>query len=179
MYKTHYNQKSKIWHGTELTPIFHQNVSLGQAILFMLSKNLNKIGQISDDTGVTLTNGQLKTRIIRVGMNLQKLGYKKGDMIGIACKNSENLASVIFGCCVIGAPVNTLDPTFEKSDIAHMFQKTKPKLVFCDYDNVSVIQEALNDLGLTSDIVTLIKPVNGFKFIGDFLKEVENEREFV
>lgn len=179
MYKTHYNQSSKIWHGTEMSPTFHQNVSLGQAILFMLSKNSNKIGQISDDSGVSLTNGQLQTRIIRVGMNLQKLGYKKGDMIGIACKNSENLAPVIFGCSVIGAPVNTLDPTFEKSDISHMFQKTKPKLVFCDYDNVHIIQEALNDLGLTSDIVTLIKPVNGYKFIGDFITEVQNEHEFV
>lgn len=178
MYKTNYDASTKIWHGIEKSPIFHQNMSVGQAVLYALSQRPEHIAQISEESGVSVTNWEMQTRIVRLAMNLYKLGFKKGHMIAIACKNSENLAPAVFACTLIGAPVNTLDPTFAKRDMAHMFWITKPKLVFCDYDNISVIQEALIEHNLDSKIITLIQRVQGFDFIGDLLLEVENELNF-
>lgn len=178
MFKTHYDSTTKIWHGIEKSPMFHKNTSLGQAIMYALSQRPDHIAQISEETGVSVTNWEMQTRMVRLAMNLYKLGYKKGDMIAVACKNSENLAPVVFACNVIGAPVNTLDPTFAKNDMAHMFGITKPKLVFCDYDNITVVQEALKEKYLDAEIITLIKRVQGFQFIGYLLLEVDNENHF-
>lgn len=179
MYKTHYNADSKTWQGVTKSPVFHPKMSLGKAILSALSQRPKQVGQISDDSGIQLINEVIERRIIRIAMNLQKMGYSQNDMFGIVCKNSENLASVVFGCSVIGAPVNTLDPTFGKMEISHMFNKTKPKLVFCDFDNISVVKEALSEIKLNPVIITLIQRVDGFKFIEDLISEVEGESSFV
>lgn len=179
MYKTTYNPISKTWQGVSKSSDFHPTMSLGKRILTVLSKHPKHIGQINDDTGIQLTNKVIQSRIIRVAMNLQKMGYTQEDMFGVVCKNSENLVSVICGCSVIGAPINTLDPTFGKMEISHMFGKTKPKLVFCDFDNVTVVQEALNSINLKPEIITLIQRVEGFKFIEDLIVEVEGEQSFV
>lgn len=179
MYKTQYKKDSKTWQGISKAPVYHTTMSLGKQILSVLRQRPKLIGQISDDSGIQLTNEVIEKRIIRIAINLQKMGYSQNDMFGIVCKNSENLASVVFGCSVIGAPVNTLDPTFGKQDISHMFNKTKPKLVFCDFDNISVVQEALIEINLHPEIITLIQRVDGFKFIEDFITEIEGELEFV
>lgn len=179
MFKAKFNEDLKTWHGQKVSPIFHPNMSLGKGILYVLSQRPKLVAQISDDSGVQLTNEMISKRIIRIAMNLQKLGCKNGDMIGVVCKNSENLSSVIFGSSVIGAPVNTLDPTFEKSDISHMFLKTKPKIVFCDFDNINVVQESLLDAKLNPEIITLIQRVDGFKFVEDLILEVTDELSFM
>lgn len=178
MFKTQFNKELKTWHGPRVSPIFHPNMSLGKGILYVLSQRPKFVGQISDDSGVQLTNEVISSRINRIAMNLQKLGCKSGDMIGVVCKNSENLSSVIFGCSLIGAPLNTLDPTFQKKEISQMFIKTKPKFVFCDFDNVTIVQEAVKDAKLNPEIITLIQRVEGLKFIGDLILEVENELYF-
>lgn len=179
MYKTQYNENFKTWQGITKSPVYHPTMSLGKHILSVLAKRPKLVGQISDDSGIQLTNEIIEKRIIRIAINLQRMGYSQKDMFGIVCKNSENLASVVFGCSVIGAPINTLDPTFGKCDISHMFNKTKPKLVFCDFDNISAVQEALTEINLNPEIITLIQRVDGYKFIEDFISEIEGDNEFV
>lgn len=179
MFKTYFNEELKSWHGHKVSPTFHPNMSLGKGILYVLSQRPKLVGQISDDSGVELTNEIIQRRIIRIAMNLQKMGYQHGDMIGVVCKNSENLSSVIFGCSVICAPINTLDPNFTKSEIIHMFNKTKPKFVFCDFDNVNVVEYALRDANIIAEVITLIQRVEGFKYVGDLILDVKNELHFM
>ena len=48
--------------------------------------------QISDDTGVRVTNGELRSRTIRAADNLSKLGYARGDVFAVVAGNNEHFA---------------------------------------------------------------------------------------
>lgn len=47
MYKTFYNDEKKIWTGKRTVPFYHENLSVGQAILHSLETNPNHISQVS------------------------------------------------------------------------------------------------------------------------------------
>lgn len=47
MYTTIYNEKEKFWTGQPSVPFYHENLSVGQAILHSLESSPNKVGQVS------------------------------------------------------------------------------------------------------------------------------------
>lgn len=121
----------------------------------------------------------MRLKSIRAAQNILKLGYKEGDMIGVIAKNSHNLAPIVFAALSIGCPVNTLDPTFECSDIIHMFSITKPKLVFCDEDNLDRVRESLSSINLTPRIYIFDKVNKDFHSVDDLLVETHEEHTFL
>lgn len=102
-----------------------------------------------------------------------------GDCIGVIAKNTTNIGAVIFAALTIGAPVNPLDISFTSDDIAHMFGMTKPKLVFCDSENVTTLKDALLQLGRNATIVTIGARIDGCDFIDDYLVEETEEENFM
>lgn len=38
--------KNKIWKGSDISPPYNPNISVGQAVLWMLERNPNQIGQV-------------------------------------------------------------------------------------------------------------------------------------
>lgn len=46
MYRTTFDQKTKIWYGPNTVPHYNPNVSVGQVLLHALGKCPNKIGQV-------------------------------------------------------------------------------------------------------------------------------------
>ena len=139
MNKTIYDSKEKEWSGPAVRPLFSSNISVGQAVLWMLDRDPDHIGQvselsrlfqedwctflliqISENNGVVLTNGEIRLRTIRVAQNITKLGYKKGEMFAIAARNSQNVSAIYFASLALGCPVNTLDPTFNERMFDHL-----------------------------------------------------------
>lgn len=173
VFHTTFDSTNKIWSGRTKAPSLNPNVSVGQAILWMLGRNPNKCSQvgvigdafllidkqtmffqISANNGIRLTNSQIRTKTIRAAQNLRKLGYENGEIIGIIAKNSHHLAPIVFAAMAIGCPINTLDPTFNEAEISHMFNKTKPKLIFCDTDILAAVRNSLKIINLTPKIFT-------------------------
>lgn len=107
-----YNKKEKIWSRPSLSSTFNMTQNLGQCILFSLNLSVNDVVQISADTGIELTGGEIRKRAIRVAQNLNLLGIKEQEVIAIAATMSQHVAPVLFGCFLVGAPINTLDPEF-------------------------------------------------------------------
>lgn len=58
-----------------------------------------------------------------------------------------------------------------------MLGQTRPKLICCDADNVSVIKEAATKIDLATDILTFDKRINGTK-ITDLFKPLGNDSIF-
>lgn len=63
-----------------------------------------------------LTNHEIKVKTICVSQNLLKIGVNAGDVIAIIAGNHHYVAPVVFACLTIGAPVNTLDASFNPSN---------------------------------------------------------------
>lgn len=143
---TKFNSEEKIWSAPRVDPLFNPNISLGQIIVNSLSKAPDNVGQIYHENGHEMFNWEILRNSVRASLNLRDLGLKEGDVLGFAAGNSRHVASLVFGAMLNGIPVGTLDPTFELSDIRHMFGITQPKIVFCDEVNYQDVKSALDEL---------------------------------
>ena len=144
MSKPTFDPINKIWHGPIVPPIYNPDQNLGQLILKILQQTPEAVTQISADTGVSLTCQKMYDRSIKIAKYLMKIGLKEGDLIGFVAANTENLAPIVFACFALGLPINPLSPIMNEKDIVQMFSMTKPKIIFCDAENVKVVQNAVN-----------------------------------
>lgn len=179
MNKSHYDVESKVWSGLDYPVIYDKNISLGHLILSVLKKTPEEISQVSADTNVELTCYEMRVRAIRIAKSLSKLGYKKGDIVGIMARNTENLAPLVFALFTLGLPVNSLAPTFTKNDVIQLFSTTRPSLIFCDSDLMNIMQDAIDEIGIKSNIYTLINKIDGYNFVQDLMIESPNDDNFV
>ncbi|XP_070502887.1 luciferin 4-monooxygenase-like [Chironomus tepperi] len=175
MSKATYDSVNKIWHGTKLPPFFNPDQNLGFIILNILKQTPDLVTQISADTGATVTCQQMYDRSIRIAKYLTKCGMKEGDLIGLVTANSENLAPIVFACFTLGLPINPLSPIMNEKDIVQMFTMTKPKMIFCDADNVKVVQNAVDEMKSEAKVLTVMDKVDGHDCATEILKEMENE----
>ena len=176
---TFYDKETKIWRGIQNTSMFNPKMGLGELIIESMNKTPNKITQISVENDAYITCKEQRLRSIRVAQNLEKLGYKRGDIVALVARNGEKMAPILFGCLLIGCPVNTLDPSFDKHDLAHMLNSTRPKLIFSDFECLQQVKDACKITDLFSEIVVLEKPVGEHKFVDEILQETGKEEHYV
>lgn len=77
--------------------------------------------QIDGDTGETLTKVELRKRTLRCAQNLQKLGCKQNDCIGIVARNHQNLTPLLYAALCVGAPISPLDVAIDKGSCLFFF----------------------------------------------------------
>lgn len=114
----------------------------------------NSSAQINHDTGITQTFDELRTKSIRAAQNLQSRGYKKGQVFGFIASNTHHIAPVVFASLYLGCPLNTMDPSFARTEITHMLTITTPTVMFCDVKIYDVVKECLTALGNDAHIFT-------------------------
>lgn len=141
----HYDPRVKLWRGRICPTVLNPEANVAQVVINLLSRTPEKITQINVDDGSEMTCAEMKRRIARVAQNLTKLGCRKGDLVSLACVNSENVVPVYIGCMAIGLAVNPLAPVFGKDDFAHMMKLTQSRVVFCDEDNREVVEQAVRE----------------------------------
>ncbi|KAL7025584.1 hypothetical protein ACKWTF_013547 [Chironomus riparius] len=175
MSKATFDPVSKIWHGPKVPSIYNPDQNLGQLILKILQQTPDSVTQISADTGVSVTCQQMYDRSIKIAKYLTKCGMKEGDLIGFVTANTENLAPIVFASFTLGLPVNPLAPVMNEKDIVQMFSMTKPKMIFCDVENVKVVHNAVNLMKSEAAVMTVMDKVEGFECVTEILKEMEGE----
>lgn len=173
-----FDSETKIWAGPKVPYKFALDTSIGAEILKSLAETPRRVLHICHDDGTALTCDETRMASIRVAQNLIKNGFNRGDVIGFICRNSTYLPPTLYGCFLIGAPVNPLDVEFKKDDIIHMFGQTKPKLVFCDHDIYKTVKEALDELDNDALIVTMREKITGVKSIDMFLAPTQSESSY-
>ena len=176
MSKATYDPVNKIWSGPKVSTIYNPDQNLGQLILKVLRQTPDSVTQISADTGVSVTCQEMYDRSIKIAKYLTKCGLKEGDLIGIVAANTENLAPVVFACFTLGLPINPLAPIMNEKDIIQMYSMTKPKMIFCDAENVKVVQNAVNEMKSEAQILTVMDEIDGYECASEILKEMESQR---
>ncbi|XP_059617915.1 probable 4-coumarate--CoA ligase 3 [Phlebotomus argentipes] len=180
MMSTKYDSDRKIWSGdVGSTPLFHDNVTLGRSVLYLLNLNPEKVCQISADDGSKRTNGEIYQSTLKIAFNLQKLGCAKGDVVGFVCRNSHDLTPAFLAAFFLGAPPNAVDVAFSKDEIRNMFKTTSPKFVFCDHDVTRTVQKALLELGSNATIIVIGQKDANFTHIDDLLDDKGSQMEIM
>lgn len=173
-----FNARSKIWSGNFNAYKYPLDIYYGEKLLEALDETPERVLQVNHEEGGKLTCSEVKMSSIRVAQNLQRLGIKPDDVIGFICRNSGNIVPLIFGCALIGAPVNPLHVSYTKEKIMIMFNKTRPKLVFCDHDLFEKTKEALRETKNNAMIFTLLKKVPVVPFANELLVPTGTEYHF-
>lgn len=100
-------------------------------------------------------------------------------MFGTIAKNSHNLAPILFGALGIGCAMNTLEPTFGKTELLHMLNIIKPSLLFCDVEVFELVKECLLELGNNAHVFTFGGSKNGSENVENLFLETHEENSFV
>lgn len=173
-----FDSSTKIWEGPKISHPFNLHTSVGGEILKRLAETPERILHICHDEDISMTCEVTRIASIRVAQNLTRLGIKKGDVVGFLCTNSIKLPELIYGCLLIGAPINPLDISSKKDDIKHMFEQTIPKLVFCDSAVYETVQLSLDEMNSNATIITLREQISGVHYVDELLTETGNEAFF-
>ncbi|XP_037028878.1 4-coumarate--CoA ligase 1-like [Bradysia coprophila] len=176
-YRTLFDKTNKIWSGAGGTslPQWDQKQSLGSALLNVLAKFPDKIGQISENNGIQMTNGEIRWRSIRAAQNLINLGIGFDDVIQVISKNHHYLAPIMFGALSIGAPINAIDVQFTKDEMVHMLQLAKPKLILCDLSVLDTLNGALKQLQMDRPIFAFDGSADGVQNVEVLFNETDVE----
>ncbi|GAB0092007.1 luciferin 4-monooxygenase-like [Sergentomyia squamirostris] len=175
---TLYDQSKKQWRGASAQMIFRPQVSLGRAALFVMDKNPDFVAQISANSGVQKTNREITNATLKIAVNLQKMGCKKGDVIGFVLRNNENLAPAVLACLTILTLISAVDPTFTTAEMVHMFGITRPKIIFCESNKLQDVKDTFIELMYTPTTIVFGDKINDYMHINDMFEELEDIYDF-
>lgn len=126
-----------------------------------------------------MTFDEIRTKMIRAALNLQALGYNRKQVFALVARNSHHVAPITFASIAIGCPVNTIDPSFRKTELIHMLNISKPVLVFCDMDCYELVNEVLAELGNNANIFTFGGKIGRSEPVENLFRETYKEDQFL
>lgn len=173
-----FNSKTKVWSGPDLQYPFSLDTFMGEEILKSLDKTPERIIRINADDGSQITCNEMKLNSIRIAKALIKMNIKSDDdIVGFVVHQSTHFLPVLYGSIIAGAPFNTV--IFEKDEIVPIFEKTRPKIVFCDVPTYQLTKECLAEIGIDSPIYTMDSKIPSVPFVEDLLLPTNDEESFI
>lgn len=175
-----FDPETKLWESVKVPYPHTMNTYLGEEILKRLKETPHHITQIYHEENASMTFDYLRISSVCIAQNLIKSGLKPDDVVGVICKNSNELSFLLTACILVGAPVNPLDLSFTKEDLVHLMGQMKPKFVMCDPEILDTVKATLKELNLEAKIfVTSKKPKEGTMSFFDLLIPTGTENDFV
>lgn len=116
MTETTYDSVEKIWSGPKDKEYYGPDMTLGEVALLILKLHSDKVMQVFDPTGETLTGGQLYEQSRRLAHAFQLLKLHRGDVVGISATNTTYLTEVVIAALLNGTPIHPLHPQFEQGE---------------------------------------------------------------
>ncbi|KAH8372784.1 hypothetical protein KR009_004996, partial [Drosophila setifemur] len=172
MATTKYDGIEKIWSGPKDKEYYGPDMTLGEVALIILRLYSDKVMQVFDPTGEQLTGGQLLEQSRRLAHAFQRLKLQRGDVIGISAKNTNYLTEVVIAALLNGTPINPLHPEFDAETMAYMYEITKPKVIFCDLENIETLKAVKSSLKFKTELILLTGTLPGVRNIQDLLEDV-------
>ncbi|KAH8376667.1 hypothetical protein KR093_000704 [Drosophila rubida] len=153
MPEINYNSDEKIWSGVEPPAYFAEDLSIGEVIFHEMQRHPKLIAQISASENTVLTREELFSNSMRVASYLRNLKLEQSDIIGLIARNTTHIFAVAYGCFFNAMAFHSLNINFEQEKIEHLFNVTKPKIIFCDGDEYEKVKAATKQLNVR--IVTM------------------------
>lgn len=116
---------------------------------------------------------------VQAARHFQKLHVQQCDVIGMCVANSDYVAPLFFGAMYNGLCVSSADPSFSVNGLKHVFSMSRPKLMFCDGEKLAMVQQAFQEIGLSSCKIYIVRnPVKGIPNIAEFFEEDGDEETY-
>ncbi|XP_073841197.1 uncharacterized protein [Musca autumnalis] len=179
--KPSYDPETKIWRGETKELTLNPDDSIASVVLKKLLERPEYIGQVGYQSGKELTNLEIAKRSVQVAKHFEKFRMQQCDIIGLCAGNTDYIAPLVFGALAAGLTISTLDPSFDKAGIKHVYSLTKPRLMFCDGELYERVRQALDECDLSATkVYTMSNHIEGVPSIMEFFEDYEdvNPAEF-
>ncbi|EDW16082.1 luciferin 4-monooxygenase [Drosophila mojavensis] len=141
-----YDAEHKVWGAENARDYFAPDLSIGEIIFHEMRRHPQLIAQISESENTVLTREELHLNSMRVASYLRSLGLLQSDVVGIIARNTTHIFAVTYGCFFNGIPFHAVNMIFDEAAIKHLFNITKPRLIFCDGDEYEKVKAATENL---------------------------------
>lgn len=125
---------SKMVFKSPLADLDMPQVSLGEHLLPKFDTFGDSIALIDYANGKTYTYPQLKEAIIRTASALNRLGYKKEDIMAMHSVNNSEYCILLLACAASGIILTTANPAYTPAELArHLTHSGATSLVVADF----------------------------------------------
>lgn len=141
-------------------------------LMFAAWKRIPKYAtfQIDAATGQEESYGSVMERCVRTAQAFRKLNIQVGDSICIMGRNHLDIIIPFYASMFVGAAVFGLDMYLKRAEHRALLAIGKPKIVFCEIENVPTIMELQKNFNYK--IVTFTKmPESDIPSFAEFLNE--------
>ena len=83
---------------------------------------------------------EIRNRALKLAKALQKLGVRKGDVIGVMAWNTSRHLEVVYGVPGVGAVNHTLNPRLFSEQLIYIINHAEDKVLVVDPDLIPVIE---------------------------------------
>ena len=111
-------------------------------IFHYINKLINYILKECGVSGRRYTYNTMSQAVRRFGSSLVRMGFKKGDVIGVVSPNVPEFPIAMFGAAGVGMPVALVNPTYTPDEIARQMTLVGAKAIF----GVSVMADHLKQV---------------------------------
>lgn len=126
-----------------------------------------------------MTYNEMRMKTVRAAQNLQKRGFKTGDVFGFMVDHTDNLAPILMASLCLANKISPLHPTLSKNEIVRFFLEAKPSAAFCEVSACDQLLEALKELPFKVQVFTFDGYVNGCEHVDSLFVETGEENCFV
>jgi acyl-CoA synthetase (AMP-forming)/AMP-acid ligase II len=108
----------------------------------------DKPALIDGPTGRTITYSQLANSIAIAAYNLQRRGFKKGDVFGILSPNCPDYAIAFHAVATLGGIVTPINPLYTKREITHQLKDCGARFLVTIPMFMDKARDAANEAGI-------------------------------
>ena len=107
----------------------YPKVSLYSQVFKDVAKHGPKVAIVDGVTGREYTYNEVDESTAKFSSALNRMGFKKNDVLSICAPNCPEYAMAFFGAIASGGTVSTVNPTYTEDELAYQFENSGTKIL--------------------------------------------------
>jgi acyl-CoA synthetase (AMP-forming)/AMP-acid ligase II len=115
-----------------------------------------KLAVVDCGNDITLTYEDLHRRSAALAAWLRRRGVRRGDRVGVLCRNSSHVMEIHFAAAALHAVIVNMNIHLAPAELAYILEDSRPALVFADLGvatNLMAARSQMQPQGAGGDLV--------------------------
>ena len=113
----------------------------------------------------------MRVLIRRFGSSLVRMGFKKGEVLGLVLPNLPEFPITLLGAAGVGMPVTTVNPIYTAEEIARQMQNSGATVVVTIPQMADTLREVASMCPEIRRLIVVGGPVEGFVSLGEMFQD--------
>lgn len=113
----------------------------------------------------------MRELIRRFGSSLVRMGFKRGEVLGLVLPNLPEFPIALLGAAGIGMPVTTVNPIYTPEEIARQLQNSGTTVVVTIPQMADTLRQVASMCPEIRRLIVVGGPVEGFVSLGEMFQD--------